>query len=70
VNVQQWKYINIYTNMHELFFSEFPCLLYEWMKRKVATSSTLWPLEIVVWDQATLERLNNLKNKWTQAIDS
>jgi hypothetical protein len=52
-----------------MFFVEFPCLLYEWKKRKIATNSIVWPLEPVVWEQATLKRLEALDNKWTQAID-
>jgi hypothetical protein len=67
--VKRWKDKYLYTDMHEMFFVEFPCLLYEWMKRKTATNSSLWPLEPVVWDQATLDRLKTLDNKWTQAID-
>jgi hypothetical protein len=39
------------------------------MKRKIATNFALWPLELVVWDQATLDRLKELANKWTRAID-
>jgi hypothetical protein len=59
--VKRWKDKYLYTDMHETFFVEFPCLLYEWMKRKTATNSSLWPLEPVVWDQATLDRLKD----WT-----
>jgi hypothetical protein len=46
-----------------------PYLLYEWLKRKTATNYALWPLELVVWDQATLDRFNTLDNKWNRAID-
>jgi hypothetical protein len=55
--------------MHEMLFVEFPRLLYEGMKRKTTTNSSWWPLELVLWDQATLDRLKALDNKWTQAID-
>jgi hypothetical protein len=69
VNAKQWKDMYLYSDMHEIFFVEFPCLLHEWIKRKVATNSLVWPLEPVVWDQAKLEELKVLDNKWTQAID-
>jgi hypothetical protein len=39
------------------------------MKRKTTTNSTMWPLEPVVWDQAMLDRLKVLENKWTRAIE-
>jgi hypothetical protein len=69
VNVKQWKDMYLYTDMHEIFFVEFPCLLYEWLKRKTTTNSTMWPLEPMVWDQAMLDRLKVLDNKWTRDID-
>jgi hypothetical protein len=69
VNVKRWKDKYIYTNMHETFFIEFPCFLYEWMKRKIATNSALWPLDPLVWDQVILYRLKALDNKWNKAID-
>jgi hypothetical protein len=69
VNVKQWKEKYIYTNMHKLFFVEFPCLLYEWMKKKTARNCSLWLLKPVVWDQATLDRMKVLGNKWTWVID-
>jgi hypothetical protein len=69
VNVNQWKDRYLYTDMHEIFFVEFPCLLFEWIKRKTATNSPVWPLEPVVWDQAKLEELKVLDNKWTRAIE-
>jgi hypothetical protein len=67
--VKRWKDKYLYTDMHEMFFVEFPCFLYEWMKRKTTTNSALWPLEPVVWDQDTLDRVKELDNKWTQAIE-
>jgi len=65
VNVKKWKDDYLYTDMHEIFFVEFPCLLHEWLKTKTASKSTVWPLELVVWDQAKFERLKLLDNKWT-----
>jgi hypothetical protein len=32
-NVEKWKNRYIYTDLHEIFFVKFPCLLYEWLKR-------------------------------------
>jgi hypothetical protein len=69
VNVKKWKDDYLYMDMHEIFFAEFPCLLYEWLKRKTTTNSTVWPLEPVVWDQTTLKILEVLDNKWNQDIE-
>jgi hypothetical protein len=67
--VKQWKDKYIYTDMHEILFVEFPHMLYEWMKRKTTTNTALRPLEPVVWDEVTLDRLKALDNKWTRAIN-
>jgi hypothetical protein len=60
VNVNIWKGKYLYTNILEAFFSKFPYLLYEWLKRKNATNYTFWPLEPVVWDLTTLDRMRTL----------
>jgi len=69
VNLNRWKDKYLYIDMYETFFVELPYLLYEWLKRKTANNLDLWPLEPVVCDQATLDRVKTLENKWTQAID-
>jgi hypothetical protein len=56
--------------MHETFLIEFPYLLYEWLKRQTATIPALRPLESIVWDQVTVDRMKEMISKWTQAIDS
>jgi len=44
-------------------------MLHEWLKRQVEVSSTALPMEPIVWDQAKLDSLKMLDNKWTWAID-
>jgi hypothetical protein len=55
--------------MHEIFCAKFPCLLHEWIKRKVAMNLVALSLKTIVWDQDMLDRLKELDNKWTRAID-
>jgi hypothetical protein len=69
VNVKEWKGRYLYSDLHELFFAEFPCLLHEWLKRQMEVNSTVLPSEPIVWDQAKLDSLKALDNKWTRAID-
>jgi hypothetical protein len=33
VNMKQSKDSYLHNDMHKIFFVEFPCLLYEWLKR-------------------------------------
>jgi len=65
VIVKKWKDDYIYTDMHELFFLEFPCLLFEWSKKKTSINYNVWPFELVVWDQDKIEILKLLEKKWT-----
>jgi len=69
VYIMRWKDRYIYTNMHGIFFFEFPYLLYEWLKRKIDTNTALRPLELVVSDQAIVYRLKSLDKKWNQSIE-
>jgi hypothetical protein len=69
VYIMRWKDRYIYTNMHGIFFFEFPYLLYEWLKRKIDTNTSLRPLELVVSDQAIVYRLKSLDKKWNQSIE-
>jgi hypothetical protein len=69
VNAKEWKGTYMYSNMHEIFCMEFPFLLYERIKRQVVINSILFPLEPILWDQATLDSLKVLDKKWTQYID-
>ena len=55
--------------MHEIFCAKFPCLLHEWIKRKVVMNLVVLSLKTIVWDQDMLDRLKELDNKWTRAID-
>jgi hypothetical protein len=64
-DMEHWKNKYIYTDMHEIFFVEFPCLFYEWLKRKTSTNIDLRTQEPLVWDQITLDRMKALDNKWT-----
>jgi len=59
----------LYSNIHDIFFVEFPYLLHEWIKRKVATNSPVWSLEPLPWDQTRLEELKVIDKKWTRVID-
>jgi len=56
--------------MHEISFSEFPCLLREWLKRQDDVNSiVLLVLEIIVWDQTKLDRVKVLYDKCSWDID-
>jgi hypothetical protein len=65
---QNWKHRYIYTNLHEVLFVEFPCLLYEWLKRKTTINTTLGVQEPLVWDQTIINRLKYMDNKWAREI--
>jgi hypothetical protein len=57
VNAKEWKWRYTYSDMHEISFSEFPCLLHEWLKRQDDVNSIVLLVEIIVWDQTKLDRV-------------
>jgi hypothetical protein len=66
VNVKKWKDDYLYTDMHEIFFVEFPCLSYEWLKGK------LLPILLCgLWNQwfGINPHLKVLNDNWNWAIE-
>jgi hypothetical protein len=41
-------------------FTEFPCMLHEWLKRQVELNLDAFLVELIVWDQAKLDNLKVL----------
>jgi len=68
-NEKRWKYRYLYTDIHDNLFTKFLCLLYECSKRQTATNTTLRPLELILLDQATVDKMKVLENKWARDID-
>jgi hypothetical protein len=48
INIEHLKETYIYIDLHEIFFVEFPWLLYEWLERKTTINTTLRSLEPLV----------------------
>jgi hypothetical protein len=69
VNTKEWKCIYLESGMHEIFFTKFPCMLHEWLKKQATINSYALPVDLIVWDQANLDSLKVLDKKWTRAID-
>jgi hypothetical protein len=61
--MKEWKGIYIYSDMHEIFLVEFPCMLHEWLKSKDVINLDVFPVETIVWDQANIDSLKVLDNR-------
>jgi hypothetical protein len=63
------KYLDkyVFTDLHEVFFCDFPHLLQEWMLRLKDNHATNW-IRKIDWTPVQIEHLQQVNNKFTHAV--
>ena len=63
------KYLDkyVFTDLHEVFFCDFPHLLQEWMLRLKDNHATNW-IRKIDWTPVQIEHLQQVNNKFTRAV--
>jgi hypothetical protein len=64
------KYLEkyVFTDLHEVFFCDFPHLLQEWILRLKDNHATNW-IQQLEWTSVQIEQLQQVNNKFTHAVD-
>jgi hypothetical protein len=64
------KYMDkyVFTDLHEVFFYDFPHLLQEWILRLKDNHTTNW-IRQLDWTPIQIEQLQQVNNKFTRAVD-
>jgi hypothetical protein len=64
------KYLDkyVFTDLHEVFFCDFPHLLQEWILRLKDNHATNW-IQQIEWTPVHIEQLQQVNNKFTRAVD-
>jgi hypothetical protein len=62
------KYLEkyVFTDLHEVFFYDFPHLLHEWILRLKDNHATNW-IRQLEWTPVQIEQLQHVNNKFTRA---
>jgi hypothetical protein len=66
---KQWMQRYVFTDLHEIFFDEFPKILTKWLERLVEKTRRFGATTPKNWTTELVRQLNSVSNPTTQAID-
>lgn len=69
INPQAWKDMYIFLDFHEIYFVEFPMLVFQWLEKKAKIRSRIIPLYSISWTKDRLNLLNDVNNCWSREVD-
>ena len=69
LSVEKWIDEYIYSDIYEIFFSEFPILLHEWLSGVVTKQTNLQRREIVKWGDQSVHEVTTVSNPISRAVD-
>jgi hypothetical protein len=69
-NLTPCKYLDkyVFTDLHEVFFCDFPHILQEWIKRLKENHITNQIIQLV-WNPEEIAQLQRVDNNFTRAVD-
>ena len=59
----------IYSDIHEIFFAEFPILLNEWLSRLVTKQTKIQRRETIEWSDQLVPEVTSVSNKISRVVD-
>jgi hypothetical protein len=66
---EQWMQRYVYTELHEIFFGEFPIILTEWLERLVENTGRYQNATPRNWTPELVRQLNYVSNNTSHAVD-
>jgi hypothetical protein len=66
---KQWMQRYVYTDLHEIFFGEFPIILTEWLERLVEKEGRYRAASPRNWTHKLVRKMNYVSNPTTPAVD-
>ena len=68
-SVEIWLDEYIYSDIHEIFFVEFPILLHEWLVGLVSKQTNFQRQEIDAWSDQLVQEVTGVSNVVSKAVD-
>ena len=65
----KWLERYIYADIHEIFFAEFPIMLYEWLSKLTTQKNNFQGGEPTEWNLFLIERLKRINNPISRVVD-
>ena len=69
MSIENWINEHIYSNIHEIFFAEFPILLHEWLSILATKHPNFQRREIVEWSNHLVREVTSVSSPISRAID-
>jgi tRNA(His) 5'-end guanylyltransferase len=69
INNEQWLQRYVFTDLHEIFFGEFPIILTKWLERLVKNVGRYRTKSSRNWTPTLIKQLNMVSNKVSHIID-
>jgi hypothetical protein len=66
---KKWMQKYVFTDLHEIFFGEFPKILTEWLERLVEKTGRFSVAAPKNWTPELVKQLNSVSNPTTRAVD-
>ena len=66
---ENWVDEYIYSDIHEIFFVEFPIILHEWLSRLVTKKTNFQRRETVEWSDQLVREVTSISNTISRAVD-
>ena len=69
LRAENWIDKYIYSDIHEIFFAEFPILLHEWLSRLATKQTNLQRRETMEWNDQLVREVTSVSNTISRAVD-
>ena len=69
MSAKNWVEVYIYSDIHEIFFAEFPVIVHEWLSRLVRRQTNFQRREVVKWNEQLVHKVTSASNTISRAID-
>ena len=69
MSIEKWIDKYIYSDIHEIFFVEFPILLHEWLSRLETKQTNFQRRETVEWSDQLVCEVTSVSNTIFRAVD-
>ena len=69
MSTENWVDEYIYSDIHEIFFAEFPIILDEWLTRLATRQTNFQRREVVEWSDQLVHEVTSVSNAISRAFD-
>jgi len=69
ISTEEWLQRYLFTDLHEIFFAEFPIIFYEWISRIAEKKTCFRRDQPTIWNVVSINRLKSVSNSISRVVD-